>query len=1264
MRLFCLLFIGVGLTAFGQVGSGTITGTITDQGGAVVPSATVEARNVETGVVFRGTSTTSGSYTIPDLPVGHYVITLRVQGFKTYTHQNIALAATQVLPEDIALQIGNATDSVTVTAEATLLATQTGELAHNVTLEQIDDLPLMGIGTANAGVAGIRNPFNVLEALPGMSSYVADYGIVFNGLNSSEAIRIEGQDATQHILPQYSASAQPGADAIQEVAFQTSNYAPEFGTVGSVMINFNMKSGTNQYHGSGYDYFVNEDLNAGDPFTINSSGVGKLRPRNRRNDFGGTLGGPIYIPKVYNGHNKSFFFFNYEEFLETTGYAFTDTVPAAAYLSGNFSAISPNGNCSLCSTYGVQTGPLGVPTVQLDAVGKMLYANEIFDPASRAVNPANNLGYASPFLNNSIPMTRFDPVTVNFLNLFQKLGATAQNSNLTSNYAGVVQGQRYSDIPSFKIDHNIDTNDKLSFYYQETNTQTPFSSGLGAADGLPLEIGEYRGTYYNTRVERLNYDRTLTPTLLLHFGAGMYYTRFSDKAPFISFDPGSFGLNGFIQNRQFPSILGMCTGGNPCTGEGGMQTIGTSGQTQNLWHEDKPTFNANLSWVHGRHTYKAGSEAYFQGSPEIIFSGVTLTTGTGPTSEPFTPPNSLNGFTTGFGFASFLLGDFSATSQTAQTDNRMGYGQWALFVQDSWKVTRKLTVDYGVRWDLATVPHEEYGRLGQFDMLTANANAGGHLGATHYATTCGCPFYQPVYPYGIGPRLGVAYQINSRTVLRGGWGVVYSPVASVSAQGWSAGAAVSTNGIYPLAANSPSYVPSAYQFVNDQTNGFLPMPVWPVTDPNRYPTAGTTTGAPFMADRNENRPPRINQWSIGLQREITRNFTIEASYVANRAAWLTGGGGVGPLGYLSELSPARYAQYGLFPYPGTGPCATGGGVCQSSTYNNNGDRVLLTQSISSSTVVQSMSQRGITHLLPYTGFPTSNTLLSSLYPFPQFGALEPTWSPTGDSKYDSLQMKTTKRLSHGLQASGAYTWAKGFTRPTRQDFFNPATNPWALQQIPPQTLTFSVTYEVPKASFLNKIENAIISGWQVGGYALYQSGAFLTPPVSPTANFLTSEDSRVAGQSLYLKNINNIHGYNPYTDIVLNPAAWASCPTNATCPAASTLYSDFRGPRHPNENANISRNFRLKERINFQIRGEFVNIFNRTLMPAPVTTNPQNAPTKNGLGIYTGGFGVINAYATPGTATSAATVPTAVSSGLGEPLLTGRSGTLIARFTF
>src|SRR6185295_8089352 len=354
-----------------------------------------------------------------------------------------------------------------------------------------------------------------------------------------------------------------------------------------------------------------------------------------------------------------------------------------------------------------------------------------------------------------------------------------------------------------------------------------------------------------------------------------------------------------------------------------------------------------------------------------------------------------------------------------------------------------------------------------------------------------------------------------------------------------------------------------------------------------YPVLGTTGGVPtgFMADGNQNRPPRANQFSFGIQREITPSFVMEASYVGNRVAWLSGG-----LGALSQTSPQQYAAFGLFPYPGTGPCSTGGGVCASSTYNNNNDRVLLATPISSNNVIQNAAAHGIANLLPYAGFPASTTLQGVLYPFPQFGNLLPTGSATGNTKYDSLQMKATKRFSHGLQAGGAFTWAKGYTRwttPTsRQDFFNPDSSVWALQNIPPLALTFNFVYTTPKAQFLHKIGNAILSDWQIGGFAIYQSGQFLTPPASPTANFLSSQDVRVPGASLYNVDLNNIHSYNPATVQVLNPAAWAPCPTNTTCTASATLYSDFRGPRRPAENANFGRTFRIKERMSLQIRAE------------------------------------------------------------------------------
>lgn len=1238
--------------AFGQGGLGTITGTISDPAGLAVPGATVEATNPGTGVVYSGASTNAGNFTVANLPVGTYTVTVKVPGFKTYTHANLAVAATQVLREDIALQIGAATESVTVQAEASLLKTETGEQSHNITLEQLDDSPVLGIGAANSGPNGYRNPYNSLAILPGVNNYsVTAESLTVNGLASStnslvQTMRIDGLDATNRVLAStidYPQMTQPNTDAIQEIAYQTSNYSAEFGQAGSVVINMTMKSGTNKYHGTGFDYFVNEDLNSGQPFTSNGNG-GKLRPVNRRNDFGGTLGGPIRIPKIYDGRNKTFFFFSYEEFLERDLYPFSDTVPTSAYLNGNFSAISPNGTCSLCAAQGIPITPLGGASYT-DALGRPMYANEIYDPASRGVNPTNNLGYANPFSNNVIPPTRFNATSLAFAALFPQ----PTNSNLVGNYATSIYGAHYAALPGFKIDENISAKDKVSFYWAYNNNQQQIAYPLGNADGLPQEIGGYRGTFIPTHTYRLNYDRTVTPTLLLHLGAGYMQTSFNDHAPFLSFNPSQFGLTGFVLNRQFPYVYGMCTNSgatvtNACAGGyGGMQPIGTATQTQSQDYEFKPTFNANATWVKGNHTFKAGAELILEGFMAGSYPGVLLLASNNATSQPFTPTASFNGYSTGFGYASFLLGDYASTTQNAnELFRRNGYQQWALFVQDSWKVTRKLTVDYGLRWDYATPEKEEYGRLGQLNPTLPNTSAGGEPGAIQYASTCNCSFYKPSYPFAIGPRLGAAYQLDRKTVIRGGWGVNYQFIAN------AAGGVFATNGVYPLAGVNP--------FVNISTPGSIVAPTWPVTNPNVYPVAGTVGGLPggIAPDQNENRPPRINQWSIGFQREITPNFIMEASYVANRAVWTSG-----PLGELSQISPQTYAAHGLYPYPGTGPCSSGSGVCSNSTYNNYADYLLLSQPLSATAV----KARGFS--VPYSGFPVGDSLLQSLYPYPQYGNIAISGSPTGDSKYDSLQVKATKRLSHGLQVNGSFTWGQGFYRPGRQDFFNPAESVWALQQIPPRDLNFNAIYTVPRASFLPKGANWLARDWQIGWYSNYQTGAFLTPPSSPSLNFLSSQDIRVPGQPLYTSgvNINNLSTYNPYSTQVLNPNAWEACPTNSVCPSTSVLYKDFRAPRTPSENANIGRHFRVgKEgKYDFFVRAEFVNIFNRTLMPAPTTTNPQNLPIKGAGGgtIYTSGFGVISAYYPPNTSIAASTVL-----GAGVATLQGRTGTLIARFSF
>ncbi len=1270
--VFCLLFAA--LFAFGQVGNGTITGTVSDQAGAVVAGAKVDAKNAETGVVYSAASTGTGNYTVTDLPVGTYTITVTVMGFKTYTHSNLTVQAQGIVREDVPLQVGANTESVTVTAEASLLKTESGELAHNVTVGDMDQLPLLGIGTVNSGTSGYRNPFNTLLTLPGVSNYTTSGTFQVNGLgnafSTTETMRVEGQDATVRLFGvyDYTQIGQAGADSVQEIAYQVSNYSPEFGQAGSVVINMTMKGGSNQFHGSGYDYFVNEDLNAGDPFSISGGpgskyggDGGKFRPRNRRNDFGGTLGGPVYIPKVYNGHNKTFFFWSYEEYLETTNLTFTDTVPYAPFTQGNFSSISPAGNCSQCTLAGI-TGaglqPLG--NGYLDPLGNTQFANEIYDPLSRGT-AANGLGYAKPFAGNIIDPTRFDRVSVLFQNEFPKPSTAGL---LSGNYNGSIPSHRYSAIPSIKIDHNVDAKDKLSFYYSENNTQSQVSTPLGNADGLPLDIGQYRGTWIPTWIYRVNYDRTITPTVLMHLGVGYQRTKFDDHAPILDYNAQqTIGISGFLLNRNIPIVNGMTDGiGFGGTQFGGMQNIGPPGQSTS--YEGKVTSVASLTWVKGKHTFKFGADAYFTGDISQPHAEVTFAAGTNATSEPFTPAVSYGAYSTGFNYASFLLGDYNSISQGVPDEPHTGYQTWDWYAQDSWKITRKLTLDYGLRYDLNTVQRETYNRWGQFGENVVNLNAGGHLGGTVYGGNPGFQ-YQPIYPYAFGPRIGVAYQLDSKTVLRAGWGLAYQFV------GAAAGSIVSVSG-----TNAPAGINS---FVNIEGAGAVPTPVWPVLPSSPYcgvncqnpasiyPNYGTTVGSPTMPDQQQNRPPRIDQYSLGIQREVTRDLIVEASYVGNHAVWIGG-----PLGFLSQTSAQDYAAYGLYPLPGTGPAGYNLSIPSlHCTPGNDCARALLGQPISNPVVQQVLAANGVPnngYLLPYFSASPTTTVATALKPYSQFPNLGPGGSATGDSMYNSLQAKVTKRFSHSLQAGGSFTWAKSFTRAGRQsDFYNPNNSVWDLQNIPFRTLNFNVIYTVPKASFFNKWENFITQGWQIGFFGNYQTGQLLTPPGQYiNAEQVTGEEYRVPGASLYTSgvDINNHSTFSPYYTQVLNPGAWAACPVNKNCPATGTLYPDFRGPRVPTENANIGRNFRIKERMNFQIRGEFVNIFNRTIMPNPSTSNPQTTPAKGGviggIPVYTSGFGTMNAYAAPSTAPPQPVVGFTPNYAVYGP----RTGTLIARFTF
>ena len=521
-----------------QTDRGTITGTVSDPAGAVVANAPIEARNVETGALYQAASTATGNYTLPQLPAGPYEMSIAVPGFKKFVRQNVVVPVAQTLRIDAALEVGAATESVTVSDEVTLLKTESGELSHNIETQQLNSLPVLGIGTFSAGTLGIRNPIAASTLIPG-TNFVANAVLRVNGAPAnSQAIRIEGQDATNGNVSSSTARTQPSVEAIQEVSIQTSNYAAEFGQAGGGLFNYTMKSGSNQLHGTAYDYLVNEALNAGTPNTDDGNGS-LLRPRNRRNDYGFTVGGPVVLPKLYDGHNKTFFFFNWEYFKERQIFSVAPiTVPTEAYRTGDFRQALTNRMLA--------TDPLSRPILE----------NSIYDPGTDRLAP-NGQRVRDVYPNNTIPSAQMDPVALKV----QALIPRPSNSNVIQNLLPAFPGERVTKIPAFKFDHTLSSKIKLSLYWSNTTTAAQYNPVNGAAEGLPAPITAARGAFVESDIARFNYDQTLRPTLLLHLGVGYQDVDSTDDTPTTNYNPlTELGLKGGTRNGpggRFPNFTGL-----------------------------------------------------------------------------------------------------------------------------------------------------------------------------------------------------------------------------------------------------------------------------------------------------------------------------------------------------------------------------------------------------------------------------------------------------------------------------------------------------------------------------------------------------------------------------------------------------------------------------------------------------------------------------------------------------------------------------------
>ncbi len=1198
----------------------------------------VQATQVATGTTLTAATSDTGNYNISQLRPGEYEIVIEKTGFKTYRRAGITLAAAQIQRLDVQLEVGSTTDSVTVTAEATLLQTDTGTLVKNITVASIQNLPLLPVGTF------VRDPFAIGNILPGVIQSFVATRVNGQGQNTIQ-YRLDGEILGQVSFAGITTRTQPSPDAVEEVAVQTSNISAEFGSASGAVFNVSIKSGTNKFHGTVYDYAVNEILNSKDS-------ANQLKNRVRRHDYGFNIGGPVKIPGVYNGTNKSFFFFNWEQYRDTqrqTTFTYP-TVPTQAYRSGDFSGLfGVTANANLRLNAG------GTIRDYVDPLGSTVRLGTVYDPNSTrqvtcnvATSPdcggnGNVLNVRTPYVGNVIPTSQFDPVAVAVLTKYVPL--PNQGTALINNYFNPFTSSRITSSPAIKGDHNFNSKARISFTYTSNSTTSAVQALGGLAEGFPSLISRNTGTFEAGPSYRLNFDYTLTPTINWHMGVG--YSMFSFNTRPQDTDYNAFtdiGLRGATANKNFP-FLNLGAEVTPATG--GINVLGTPGQSGNA--ERRPSMTQTITWVHGNHTIKGGGDFRQDMLPNFGFgatNGNYSFTGQGLTWNPALI--NTTGFSgnsnIGFTFANFLMGSVRTASLNVPAVYRRTKQQWGTFIQDSWRLRRNLTLDLGLRWDYGTYPKEDYGRLGALSLSTPNTSAGGHPGGAIYEATCNCNFARN-YPYGIGPRVGLAYTLNSKTVLRGGIGLAYNST------GTAAGGSV---------INSATTATPAAGFDTFRLKDGIPsslQPEWPVFLSGTGLPVGQVGTSPQFIDPNAGRPDRTIQWNLSVQRELTRDLVVEASYVGNRNVWQATGG----FQDFNGISEQLLAKYNF-------------------TVGNLADATLLGTQLQLANA-STLAAKGVS--LPYGNFPRNQTVVQSIKTYAQYtNALQPAGA-MGKTWYDSLQLSLNKRFSHGLQASLNYTYSKNLQYLSNFDIYNPTTGKDIVGANPPQVLRLSFEYQVqrPNSSLPvlgNKVVSFAVRDWAISGAMFYQTGTYLGRPTNAAANPISRWlGGRGAGFAQLKQNADgsymspwsvnwtdldgnkrtdpldiDCHCFDPRTTQVLNPAAWSNVP-DATWAAQTNQLPFFRNARRPAESANLARNFRFgpEARFNLQVRVEFQNIFNRKFVPGPTLGNVATPPTPV-LGstpaatAFTAGFGTFGNQAVAGV--------------YGTP----RSGQFIARFSF
>jgi hypothetical protein len=1085
------------LALLAQSDRGTITGRVLDPSQAAIAGAAVVVTNQETGIRATTATSETGSFTVPQLPVGRYEISIEAKGFRKYIRRDTDLNVAQTLTLNVNLEVGAVEQAVEVTAAAPMLESSTSDLGTVVNRDRVIDLPLAVSGN-------MRHPGAFVFLAPGVTGDTANTQI--NGSqNRAKEILVDGIGTTSPESGGLMFTAPP-VESVSEFKLVSSNFAAEFGRTGAGFEVYTTRSGGNQFHGSVFEYFRNTVFDA-------RGFIARTRAVNHQNEFGASIGGPIILPK-YNGRNRSFFHFVYDGFRYTAG-ALNElgTMPTTAMTQGNFA--------------GVVRG--STPLV-------------IYDPASTASDGAGGFTRTA-FPGNLIPQNRFSTVAKNILQFVPAPSSASQLNNYQ-----VIGAQTFNrDVYTIKGDHQFSERNRWNVFFYINNQDSV------APERFPGALSPALAETRPSRWIRLNNDFIISPTWINNFRAG--YTRDPQIWSRIASDQGYLQKSGYTGVNPPGDILPRIAFGD------GLSNWGD--ETKNTGKQVNNTLQVSDTATHtrGNHTFKFGVDGRWAqtNGADPANQQSYLTFNSNETAMPTAAGRGVSGHS----FASFLLGQVDSGTYNGLfvvPGNRYRY--FATFFQDDWKVTRKLTLNYGFRYEIYFPRTEAHNNFSSFDPAIPNPGAGNLLGAIAFLgdgagrdntrTSFANTYYKD-----FGPRLGFAYQAFNKTVLRGGYGVFFA------AGNATLGLRGSQNFIYGFNA-APNYATTntgvTPAFALDQ--GFPTN--WPLP-PFIDPTVQNGSNA-NMIGAGDGRPPYFQNWQFGIQQEIAARLVVDASYVGVKGTRL----GTGLINW-NEVDP-KYLSYGS----------------------------LLTQNITSAAAIAA----GFTP--PYAAF--RGSVAQSLRPYPQYLNVPNNSNPNGNSTYHALQVKVEKRFSQGLSFLGSYTFAKSISDgdimagggPGGQTFYNRTLEKAISTNDVPQVAAISFSYELPFGSGKKWVSQKgaagkIAGGWQLTGILQYQAGR---PIIMTANNTLPIFNSTLRPDALFVPT-KSLTPVDPLADLWINKDAFA-VPAASRLGTAARAYTDLRAQGFSNESFGLIKRTPLTEKVNLTFRMEFFNAFNRTVFGAAV----------------------------------------------------------------